>query len=215
MTRELFRLPNLLSLFRVLITPVIGFLLAGQGSAAVWYAFGLVWLVALSDVLDGYLARRMGQVSRLGVALDPVADKLFAAIMIVLLVVYRDLPVWLAALILGRDAAIIGLGWLLMRGTTITLPSNIVGKYAFAAVALLIMTNILRFDLGIQVSTWLVVGLTALSTFGYGRVLYYHLSHRPMPPVPDRFGYKLVRWVLSGSILAWLLWRLWVEQLCR
>jgi CDP-diacylglycerol--glycerol-3-phosphate 3-phosphatidyltransferase len=101
-------LPNSLTLVRILLIPV--FILVfylpyhwTNAAAAVIFAVG-----ALTDWLDGYLARRLGQTSRFGAFLDPVADKLLVAVALVLLV-QADPRAWLAitaAIIIGREIAV-------------------------------------------------------------------------------------------------------------
>src|ERR671915_83090 len=79
-------LPNLLTLSRILAVPILVFLLWKPG----WYdyavTFVLYCLVGITDYFDGYLARAQGTVSRLGVFLDPIADKIMVAAVIVMLI---------------------------------------------------------------------------------------------------------------------------------
>lgn len=164
-------LPNLISLSRVAMIPFVGYFLSRDDTTSMLIAAGLVILAGVSDGLDGYVARRMNKISRIGILLDPLADKLFAAGLVVLLVFYRDLPIWLAATIVGRDILIVGLGGLLMRGREIDLPSNLIGKYAFASVAWLIGSYVIRFDFGIQFYTWFTVVLLVASSVIYARVM--------------------------------------------
>ncbi|MGH8249972.1 MAG: CDP-diacylglycerol--glycerol-3-phosphate 3-phosphatidyltransferase [Steroidobacteraceae bacterium] len=103
-----FTIPNLLTALRIALIPaiVVFFYLPYQWSDM---ACGVMFAVAgVTDSIDGYLARRLGQVSRLGAFLDPVADKLIVATALVLIVA-KD-PVWyvtlMAAVIIGREIAI-------------------------------------------------------------------------------------------------------------
>jgi cardiolipin synthase (CMP-forming) len=105
-------LPNLLTLSRIVAVPLlVTFLWHPQ-----WFdyalAFGLYILMGITDYFDGYLARAQGAVSRLGVFLDPIADKIMVAAVIVMLVYTRDIERWhvIAALvILLREIAVSGL----------------------------------------------------------------------------------------------------------
>ncbi|ROR35072.1 CDP-alcohol phosphatidyltransferase family protein [Inmirania thermothiophila] len=104
-------IPNALSLLRiVLVVPIV--MAAARGR----YWEALVWFVlaAVTDGLDGYLARRFGWRSRLGGFLDPAADKLLLVASYLLLARQGLLPAWLAALVVGRDLFIVG-GSLLFR----------------------------------------------------------------------------------------------------
>lgn len=103
-------LPNLISLARILLVPCIVVALVWQWY---WIALAGVLIAGLSDALDGFIARRFRQESALGRHLDPVADKLLVGALAVVLAVDGMIPVWIAALILGRDI-------LLMAGSAVT-----------------------------------------------------------------------------------------------
>lgn len=186
-------LPNLMSLSRVAMIPVVGYFLSREDTTSMLIAAGLVILAGVSDGLDGYLARRLNKTSRLGVLLDPLADKLFAAGLIILLVFYRELPIWLAVTIVGRDLLIVGLGALLMRGRKIDLPSNLIGKYAFASIAWLIGSYVIRFDFGIQFYTWFTVGLLVASSVGYTKVMLAVRRGETVTQFVDRPLYSKLR----------------------
>lgn len=97
-------LPNAISIFRILlIIPILELMLRGQFH----YALILFFFAGISDGLDGYLAVRFNWQSRLGALLDPVADKLLVAGMFVTLAYIELIPVWLAAIVIGRDIVII------------------------------------------------------------------------------------------------------------
>jgi CDP-diacylglycerol--glycerol-3-phosphate 3-phosphatidyltransferase/cardiolipin synthase len=105
-------LPNILTLSRIFAVPILVFLLWKPG----WYdyalAFGLYVLMGVTDYFDGYVARARGTVSKLGVFLDPIADKIMVAAVIVMLVFTRDIdgPAVVAALVnLLREIAVSGL----------------------------------------------------------------------------------------------------------
>ncbi|BDZ66187.1 CDP-diacylglycerol--glycerol-3-phosphate 3-phosphatidyltransferase [Agromyces mangrovi Wang et al. 2018] len=120
-------IPNVLSMLRLALVPVfLGLIVAGLDIAAL-----VVLVVAsLTDLLDGYLARRLGQVTRLGQLLDPAADRLyiFAAL---LGLAFRDLvPWWIVAVIVARDVGIVLLGIVLANHGYGPLPVHLLGKVA-------------------------------------------------------------------------------------
>lgn len=195
-------LPNLISLSRVVMILPLGYFLSRHDTTSMLISAGLVILAGVSDGLDGYMARRLGKVSRLGVMLDPLADKLFAAGLIVLLVFYRDFPIWLAATIVGRDLLIIGLGGLLMRGREIDLPSNLIGKYAFASIAMLIGCYVIRFDFGIVLFTWLTLFLLVTSSVVYTKVMLAIRRGEPVGRYVDRPMYRYLR--IAGCTAIWV-----------
>jgi CDP-diacylglycerol--glycerol-3-phosphate 3-phosphatidyltransferase len=114
-------LPNIITLARICLTPVIALLPFIQGYWPKVIAFIVFLIAAFSDLVDGYLARRYGETSELGILLDPIADKLllFATLIPIfwitrhptILVDYRipwwgSLPLWVALLLVGREVLI-------------------------------------------------------------------------------------------------------------
>jgi CDP-diacylglycerol--glycerol-3-phosphate 3-phosphatidyltransferase len=106
----MFTLPNILSFLRMPLA-----LLFLQEN--VTYRVIAVLLAMFSDGLDGYLARRYQQISRLGTWLDPITDKLFVLFALGILVQEQSLALWQAAALMGRDFSVMGFGcYLAMRG---------------------------------------------------------------------------------------------------
>jgi cardiolipin synthase len=83
-------LPNLLTLSRILAVPILVFLLWKPSWFDYAITFGLYCLIGLTDYFDGYVARAQGTVSRLGIFLDPIADKIMVAAVVVMLVSTRQ-----------------------------------------------------------------------------------------------------------------------------
>lgn len=105
-------LPNLLTMARIALIPVIAVLLLADFGAARWIAFALYVAAAITDWFDGYLARRDGLVSPLGRMLDPIADKLLVCVLIVLFAfdgTFSMTDLLPALTILGREVFISGL----------------------------------------------------------------------------------------------------------
>ncbi|HWQ38846.1 MAG TPA: CDP-alcohol phosphatidyltransferase family protein [Burkholderiales bacterium] len=97
-------LPNAITLLRLLLVPVIAVLLAEQRFAG---AFAVFAIGAVSDGIDGWLARRLNAESQVGVVLDPVADKLFVISTAFVLAWEGLLPLWLAMALVARDVLIL------------------------------------------------------------------------------------------------------------
>ncbi len=191
--RELLQIPNLLSLSRIPlgIVAVIG--LSQEGPTALIFTVGVVIIAGLSDGLDGALARRQNRVTALGITLDPVADKVFAGLLVLGLIFYRDFPVWMAAAIIGRDLLILGGGIILTTGRHISLPSNLPGKYCFAAIVILLGSYILRFDFGITLMTIITLILLIVSLAAYARVFYLTMRGKIVPAFRDSRWKKTIR----------------------
>lgn len=97
--------PNLISMLRVLLTPVLVYLIT---QSAYGYALGVFLLAGTSDALDGFIARRFNLFTPFGAIIDPVADKLIILSSLFTLTWVDLLPVWLTLAILGRDIVIVG-----------------------------------------------------------------------------------------------------------
>jgi len=102
---------NLLSLSRILLTPPILFLLLAPWREGYFVAGWLFVLAAMTDILDGYLARKWRSTSSFGVFLDLVADKVLVLAVLGLLVGLDLIPAWMAILIAAREAVVMGLRW--------------------------------------------------------------------------------------------------------
>jgi len=103
-------LPNALTLARIFLVPIVVAVLLTVEIRywAVWGA-SLFLAAALTDLLDGYLARRRKQVTTLGRLLDPIADKLLISSALIALVELKIAPAWMVAIIVGREFAVSGL----------------------------------------------------------------------------------------------------------
>ncbi|APE28984.1 CDP-diacylglycerol--glycerol-3-phosphate 3-phosphatidyltransferase [Aurantiacibacter gangjinensis] len=139
-------LPNILTLSRILALPLLGFLLWWPGWALGYYlAFALYCLMGITDYFDGMLARSSGAVSKLGIFLDPIADKIMVATVILVLAaqgllrgpVVGDLHVIAGLIILIREIAVSGLREFL-GGLQVSVPVSKLAKWktTFQLVAL-------------------------------------------------------------------------------
>lgn len=205
---EILELPNLVSLYRIAIVPVVGYFLSLEGNQPAAIATILVLSAGASDGLDGYLARKMKTTGRLGIVLDPICDKIFAALLIMLLIPFRGLPFWLAGIIIGRDLLIALGGIIIIKSENVTTPSNMAGKYAFAAIALLLGSYVLRFDFGIQAMTAISLLFITASMIGYFRLFRSIRKGAPLPQFRDKPRYKLLRYSVMGCFLIWFVWHL-------
>lgn len=103
---DAFNLPNLITMFRVVMIPIV-MLLLQEGTPVMNYWAGWVYTAAtITDALDGYLARKRGLVSVVGKFLDPLADKLLVMATLVLMVSMGRVPAWVVVVILGRELSI-------------------------------------------------------------------------------------------------------------
>ena len=170
-------LPNLLTLARVVIIPVIVGLLYVPAAWAYWTALGVYAAAAVTDWLDGYLARQRHEVSPLGRFLDPVADKLLVTAVIVALIANGTIgPITAlpAMVILCREMLVSGLREYLAE-IQVAMPVSNLAKWKTAAqmlaLALLIVGPAVPFGLPVllpgKVLLWIAGGLTAVTGYDY------------------------------------------------
>jgi CDP-diacylglycerol--glycerol-3-phosphate 3-phosphatidyltransferase len=185
-------LPNLLTLSRILAVPILVFLLWQPGWVGYAVTFALYCLVGITDYFDGYLARARGAVSRLGQFLDPIADKIMVAAVILMLVSTRDnaqppvihgLHIIPALVILLREIMVSGLREYL-AGLRVSVPVSQLAKWKttiqIVALGALILAGALpqwpfvhQIGLG---CLWAAAALTLITGWDYLRVGLKHMD---------------------------------------
>jgi cardiolipin synthase len=173
----LLALPNIISLFRILLIPVLVLMIIRQKTAQ---AFVVLLLAAFTDVLDGFIARVLKLKTKFGALLDPAADKLLITTSFILLTIPRFnspnvIPLWLTAVVIGKDLFLVSGAFLLfkLRGQK-TFPPSIPGK-ASTVCQIMVVLIILLFNLS-RISSpflnwlyFLTLAATILSALHYFR----------------------------------------------
>jgi len=190
--------PNKITVGRIVATPFIAWVIYQPGLTARWAAFLLFVVAAVSDVVDGNLARDKDEITRFGQLLDPIADKLLVLVTFVPLYGIGLLPLWLVILVLGREILItVFRRFALSRGQLIAASgwgkSKALVQNWFIGSVLVWRINLAYAERGasgtawnhwegytmavIEVGMWFVVVLTILSLVDY-LVGYRHLWSR-------------------------------------
>jgi CDP-diacylglycerol---glycerol-3-phosphate 3-phosphatidyltransferase len=140
--------PNFLAITRLVLTPIaMGLILAAEPVDSVTVAAAIVFAVAaLTDLLDGYLARRWRITTTFGAFLDTVADKVLVSGALLALVAVEATSIWFAFLIIGREIAIMGLRSVAALDQS-TVPPSIWGKSKAVVQFIAITLAILRFEI--------------------------------------------------------------------
>ena len=191
MTGFMLSLPNILTLSRIFTVPILVGLLWYPAWELGWLlGFALYCLMGITDYFDGYLARAQGTVSRLGIFLDPIADKIMVAAVILMLVGTRQdaasisgIHIIPALVILLREIAVSGLREFL-AGSQVSVPVSKLAKWktTFQIVSLgaLILAGGLPHQTWIQfvgvASLWAAAALTAITGWDYLRVGMKHMD---------------------------------------
>ncbi len=192
MQQRMLTLPNLLTLSRILAVPILVYLLWRPSPIDYLITFVLYCLVGITDYFDGYLARAQKTVSRLGIFLDPIADKIMVAAVIVMLVssrqasgepIIHDFHVVPALVILLREIIVSGLREFL-AGLAVSIPVSRLAKWKttlqLVALGALILGGAVPYwawvhDVGL-VSLWAAAALTMVTGWDYLRVGIRHMD---------------------------------------
>ena len=172
--------PNFITIGRFLLVPVFIFAML-QGASA--WAFAVFLVAGLSDAVDGYLARRFGQVSELGAYLDPLADKLLLISGFVTLGYLGAIPDWLVLLVVSRDVLIVGA---VMTSHLIGHPVPVkplfvsklttVVQILLVTVALAHLAGFAELAVAVLWLGWAAAGLTIASAAAYLRTWTRHIA---------------------------------------
>lgn len=160
--------PNALTVFRMLLVPVLVAALLSEGPGGDWVAAGIFCVASATDAIDGYLARRHEAITSFGRLMDPLADKLLVTAALVALVSLDRLAAWVAMIIISREFAVTGLRQLAMeRG--IVMPASQWGKIKTCVQILAIMVLIVvdRSTVWTEVLVYATVLVTVASGIDY------------------------------------------------
>ncbi len=173
--QRIWTISNGLSVLRVLLVPPVAYCLLVDFPDSRWWAFGIALVGVATDVLDGYLARRLHQVSELGKILDPLADKIGVGVIAVVMVITGDVALWYVVVVLLRDVLILAGGIVIRRRKGIIPQSNWAGKVAVVGISAYIGFSMLRLE-ALEETTaalmWASLALMGLSLYLYAQRLF-------------------------------------------
>jgi cardiolipin synthase len=173
-------IPNLITLARILLVPVVVWAIA---TGAMQLAFLLFLVAAVSDGVDGFLAKRFNMQTELGAYLDPLADKVMIVSIYVTLASTGVIPLWIVILVVSRDIMIVGaiiLSWLI--GNPVAIKPHIISKantaaqIAYACLVLALYGYGFNAELLLTLVMVLVAILTLLSVAFYVRDWVRHMN---------------------------------------
>jgi CDP-diacylglycerol--glycerol-3-phosphate 3-phosphatidyltransferase len=161
-------LPNALSVVRMAFLPPVLYLLRRPDPQSDHWALGLLFVAGITDLLDGWLARRRGAVSPSGKVVDPLADKVLIGGLVIYLTLARDFPLWLLVAVVARDVALMAGAWLFFRRDRLVFAADWTGKWTTFFLSLLILAHIVQWKPSYLPLTALAVGALAASYVSYG-----------------------------------------------
>jgi cardiolipin synthase (CMP-forming) len=192
-TDRVFTVPNILSMARLAGVPVFLWLVLSPvfgGPHRDGWALLVLAVSGISDYLDGKLARRWNQVSKVGEALDPLADRLYIFSTVIAFTLREFIPLWFAILLLGRDVFLLALVPFLRRRGLTKLPVHFLGKAAtfcllYAFPLLLLGVGDGTLPLLAQVFGW-AFAIWGVALYWWAGILYAEQVRRVFKEVPAR-----------------------------
>lgn len=180
--QTIFNLPNTLTLFRIACIPILVILLFFPHKTTSFLAALVFALASISDLLDGFLARRQQLVTTLGKFLDPLADKLVVSAALIMLIPLGRVPAWMVVVIVGRELAITGLRTVAVsEGKVIS--ADYLGKQKMVFQIVAILGLLLHYEYyGVNFHAvgmffmWVAVIMTLWSGFNYFRSFWHVLE---------------------------------------
>jgi CDP-diacylglycerol---glycerol-3-phosphate 3-phosphatidyltransferase len=168
---EILNAPNSLTLFRIFLVPFLVVVLLTKFDGREYVGLAIFLVAAVTDLLDGWVARRFGKVTRIGMLLDPLADKLLISAALISLVEIGLAPAWMIVIIIGREFAVSGLRSIAVQ-QGVTIAASRLGKGKTITQVIAIALLILGYELGEfvfvgTIALWAVVIFALASGIDY------------------------------------------------
>ena len=172
--KEILTLPNFFSFIRIfLVIPIFYYISLNENITALIF----VVIAFITDGLDGFIARRLNQISEVGKVLDPLADKICITGGFIALSLFQGFPVWVTVIIISRDL-IIALGSILLIGRNkVVFPSNYIGKitvFLITAYAIVFLLGLDVFYIPLLIA---VIIMLIISLFYYAKIFFDNLKN--------------------------------------
>ncbi len=179
MKNKIWTFSNMLSVCRIVLMIPACYLLYVPFKFHREYAVLIILIAVITDALDGYFARKFDEISELGKIIDPLADKIGIGIVVVMLTIFGDIPLWFTGVVLGRDVLIFIAGVYIKKRTGIILPSMMAGKIAVSFLALTLVLALLRypiFETLHPTMIWVTIGTLFYSMIVYAKRFFKTLQ---------------------------------------
>ena len=176
---KIWTISNMLSISRIVLMIPASYYLATPGLFHREIAILFILVAVTTDALDGYFARKFNEISDFGKIIDPLADKIGIGIVVVMLTIYGDIPLWFTLLILIRDLIIFFAGLYIKSKTGIILPSLLSGKVAVTFLTFTLVFAVLQYpwmNLLFELLLWCTIGTLAYSFLIYAQRFFQTLK---------------------------------------
>lgn len=168
--KEIFYIANVISLIRIVLLIPVCYLMLTDFESENTLIIILVLCMYFSDLLDGFLARKLNQVSEFGKIIDPLADKISVIVISLILLYLGKISLWFVLIVVLRDLLILGFGIYLDKKKDIRLMSNYPGKIAVFSIGLIILFAVINSPVSLKINEYLYfvsLGLIFYSSFLY------------------------------------------------
>jgi len=170
-------IPNIITLFRLILVPIYFIVFFSKMDNRIIVSGIIFFIAGISDVLDGYIARKYNQTSKLGAALDPFADKLMSFAVLFSFTLDKIIPKWvLIVLIIKEGLMIIGGLTLYFKKNRSVIPSNKFGKLATVFFYLFVFTIVFKFS--IKISTITMAAMIFMNILAFISYLNLYMNIR-------------------------------------
>lgn len=177
--RDILLVPNILTLSRFALLLILAYLISLQDSRYTIYMLIVITTGIATDILDGFLARKLGQISDLGKVLDPVVDKICTGVLVIFLYVYSDFPIWAVILVLTRDITVLVASIFFLKKARVIATSNMIGRLAALSWGLVILVYIIDWQPIELPMLWIATAMVLLSAISYGTRVVKLSTHPP------------------------------------
>jgi len=154
--KEIYYLPNLISYIRVILLIPVVFLFLSDFDSNRYIIAILLIIMSLTDIADGFAARKLHKVTESGKIIDPVADKICIGVIAILVLLNGLIPLWFVIIVISRDILILLFGLILSSMYKITLMSNYAGKITALLTGIILLLSIINDELLNQVNSYLI-----------------------------------------------------------
>lgn len=139
------KIPNLISIFRIVFVPIV-FVLFNEIEQYRWHIISIIIIFSLLDNLDGFVARKLNQITELGKVLDPLIDKIFIIVIAFQMFRTKLIPDWFMVLVVGRDILIMLAGLIFLQKIKKVPTSDIIGKLTVGVIGFIFIISLLNFQ---------------------------------------------------------------------
>lgn len=172
MNKEIFLIPNILSILRLITVIPVGYFLFFEFENSKVIIISLFLFMFITDLSDGYIARKYDQVSETGKIIDPLADKISVGLIAIMLFIRGLIPFWFIIIVLARDILILIFGMYLKNKYKVTLMSNYPGKIAVFSIGLILLLSVINHELLNKYLSFIYI--ITISLILYSSILYFN-----------------------------------------